>query len=227
MAQNFAARVLDFNSRLEITETLPAGVSVINPFSHEETLRVSSAFYEKYYSDEAERVAIFGINPGRFGAGVTGVPFTDPAKLEIDCGITNSFDKKAEASSNFVYEVVNAWGGPEAFYQHYFIGGVCPLGFLKDGKNYNFYDSPALRDAVLPFIVRKVWEQIELGLGREVCYILGKGQNFAFFEKLNKQHQFFERLVALPHPRWVMQYRFKRRHEFADEFVQILTPASK
>ena len=220
MDQTFADRVLAFNNQLEIKATLPEGVSVINPFSDEETLRVSTAFYEKFYADHAKRVAIFGINPGRFGAGVTGVPFTDPAKMAEDCGIENCFDKKAEASSNFVYEVVNAWGGPQAFYERYFIGGVCPLGFLKEGKNYNFYDSPALRDAVLPFIVDKVWEQIGLGLEQEVCYILGKGQNFAFFDKLNKAHQFFERLVALPHPRWVMQYRFKRRHEFADEFVR-------
>lgn len=219
-----AARVLAFNNELAIKEQLPEGVSVINPFSNPETLRVSGAFYKKFYSDNTHRVAIFGINPGRFGAGVTGVPFTDPSKLEQDCGIVNSFDKKAEASSNFVYEVVHAWGGPTAFYQHFFIGGVCPLGFIKEGKNYNFYDSPALRDAVLPFIIEKVWEQIGLGLDREVCYILGKGQNFAFFEKLNNTHGFFDRLVALPHPRWVMQYRFKQRHAFADEFVQVLTP---
>ena len=218
MADTIAARVLAFNNALEIKEQLPEGVSVINPFSNPETLRVSGSFYEKFYSDNTPRVAIFGINPGRFGAGVTGVPFTDPAKLEIDCGIPNSFDKKAEASSNFVYEVVHAWGGPQAFYQRFFIGGVCPLGFIKESKNNNFYDSPALRDDVLPIIIDKVWEQIALGLDREVCYILGKGQNFAFFEKLNKTHGFFDRLVALPHPRWVMQYRFKRRHEFADEF---------
>lgn len=219
----FADRVLAFNDTLEITETLPEGVEVINPFTDPETLRVTRAFYKKYYSDNEQRVAIFGINPGRFGAGVTGVPFTDPSKMAEDCGIPNDFDKKAEASSNFVYQVVHGYGGPEAFYQKYFIGGVCPLGFLKDGKNYNFYDEAALRDAVTPFIVRKVWEQIELGLGREVLYLLGKGQLYAFFKKLNKEHGFFEQLVPLPHPRWVMQYRYKRRHEFADEIVDILS----
>lgn len=219
----FSDRVLSFNETLEITESLPEGVEVINPFTNPETLRVTRAFYEKYYADDKQRRAIFGINPGRFGAGVTGVPFTDPAKMEEDCGIPNDFDKKAEASSNFVYQVVHKWGGPEAFYQQFFIGGVCPLGFLKEGKNYNFYDEAALRDAVKPFIIRKVWEQIELGLSREVLFLLGKGQLYAFFNKLNKEEGFFKKLVPLPHPRWVMQYRYKRRHEFADEIVDLLS----
>jgi len=219
---SFANRVIAFNESLAITAPLPAGVSVINPFAAAEAVSISEAFYTKYYQDDAARTAIMGINPGRFGAGVTGVPFTDPDKMERECGIANSFEKKAEASSNFVYEFIHAWGTVAGFYQHYFIGGVCPLGFLKEGKNYNFYDEPALRDAVLPFIIEKMWAQIDLGLKRDKCYLLGKGQLFAFMTKLNKEHGFFEELIALPHPRWVMQYRYKRRHEFAQEIAATL-----
>ena len=39
-----------------------------------------------------------------------------------------------------------------AFYANYFIGAVCPLGFMKDGKNINYYDDKKLQQAVTPFI---------------------------------------------------------------------------
>lgn len=39
---------------------------------------------------------ILGINPGRFGAGTTGIAFIDPIRLENECGINNSFPKKVE-----------------------------------------------------------------------------------------------------------------------------------
>jgi len=49
----------------------------MNPFrENPEALIVSGKFYKKYYNDNNPRFLILGINPGRFGAGVTGIPFT-------------------------------------------------------------------------------------------------------------------------------------------------------
>jgi hypothetical protein len=60
----------------------------MNPYKEEElAMRISSEFYRKYYSDENKRHLILGINPGRFGGGVTGVPFTDPKRLISECHI--------------------------------------------------------------------------------------------------------------------------------------------
>jgi len=38
-------------------------------------------FYTKFYSDCKPRQLVLGINPGRFGAGATGIPFTDTRRL--------------------------------------------------------------------------------------------------------------------------------------------------
>ena len=42
---------------------------------------------------------ILAINPGRLGAGVTNIAFTDPVHLERDCGIANDFPKREELSA--------------------------------------------------------------------------------------------------------------------------------
>ena len=80
-----------------------------------------SDFYEKYYNDNNERYAFFGINPGRFGGGVTGIPFTDPIRLEKICGIPNDFEKKQELSSVFIYDMIDAFGGAAKFYKRFYI----------------------------------------------------------------------------------------------------------
>ncbi|MFI5224347.1 MAG: DUF4918 domain-containing protein, partial [Nitrospirales bacterium] len=63
---------------------------------------------------------ILGINPGRLGAGLTGIPFTDPLKLQNICGIENTLPKKAELSADFIYTMISAFGGPEAFYKKFY-----------------------------------------------------------------------------------------------------------
>src|ERR1044072_428990 len=85
----FADRVKTFNRSLKLVTRLPPGVSVMNPFKESPlALRISDAFYEKYYGDNQQRHLILGINPGRFGAALTGVPFTDFKRLEQFCGIS-------------------------------------------------------------------------------------------------------------------------------------------
>ena len=91
----------------------------------------ANSFYTKYYSDNNKRILLLGINPGRFGGGVTGIPFTDPVRLEKVCGIKNDFQKKQELSSVFIYEMIEAYGGAEKFYKQFYISAVSPLGFVK------------------------------------------------------------------------------------------------
>ncbi len=83
-------------------------------------------FYRKFYGDHHQRRMIIGINPGRFGAALSGVPFTDSARLAAPCGISYPGFKSYEVSSVFVYDVVAAFGGPEAFYRDVYIGSMCP-----------------------------------------------------------------------------------------------------
>ena len=223
---SFAQRVLDFNRNLQPDWKLPPHVELLYPYDREETWRAMEAFYHQYYQDENPRVAIFGINPGRFGAGVTGVPFTDPIRLETECDINNDFKKKPELSSDFVYRIVNAWGGPEAFYRRFYITSLCPLGFTKDGKNYNYYDDKKLQRAVEPHIIDNIRAQISLGVSSQVALCMGQGKNMKYFEKLNEEHGFFKQVLPLPHPRWVMQYRRKRLEEFVELYLEKLRAAA-
>ena len=54
-------------------------------------MKTIEAFFYKFYSDSNPRRMIFGINPGRFGAGTTGINFTAPKQLQEFCGIEPFF----------------------------------------------------------------------------------------------------------------------------------------
>lgn len=216
-------RILHFYQSLKIEIPLPEGVEVINPYQNKEVIEVCKAFYSKYYNDTKGRRLILGINPGRFGAGITGIPFTDPQRLEKECNIKNSFNKRPELSSEFIYLLINSMGGPEHFYSHYFIGGVSPLGFTKDGKNFNYYDSKELTRALKPFIIKSLVEQIGCGINSKKCYCLGQGKNFEYLHMINAELKLFSEIVPLPHPRWVMQYRRKNLGEIIEQTVKMLS----
>jgi len=61
-----------------------------------------------------------------------------------------------------------------------------------------------------------------MGVNREICYCLGEGKNFKFFQKFNDEHQFFSRVISLPHPRFIMQYKLKMKEEFISTYLQLL-----
>jgi Uracil DNA glycosylase superfamily len=202
---------------------VPEGVTWLLPLKDEpEPARVFSAFLQKYYSDDDPRTLVLGINPGRFGAGITNVAFTDPAHLERECGIGNSFPKREELSAQFVYKVVHAYGGVTAFYRKFFINSVVPFGFVKDGKNYNYYDERPLMEAMTPFAVFHLKNMLGLGMNREVCFCLGEGKNFKFLSKLNEKEGFFKKVVPLSHPRYIMQYRRKKVEEYVEAYIEAM-----
>lgn len=227
MAPTFGEQVLRFNASLSFDAPLPPGVSVMNPFAENACATPAcEAFYRKYYNDRKKRHMILGINPGRFGAGITGVPFTDPKRLAECCGISIASCPQAhEPSSQFVYEVVNAMGGPEKFYSGWYINSLCPLGFTreKNGRstNYNYYDSAALQKSALPFILRTLREQIGFGIFTGACVCFGTGKNAAFLERINAEHRFFGRIEALEHPRYIIQYQYGRRSEYVEKYARL------
>jgi hypothetical protein len=219
---NLAQKINHFNDNLKFDIPLQKGVEVMNPFLEEHVRIMAAKFYNKYYSDDHKRQLLLGINPGRFGAGVTGIPFTDPVKLQENCGIDNPFKKSREASADFIYDMIEAFDGPDKFFNKYFIHAVCPLGFLKDGLNYNYYDDPKLEKQVTPFIIESIKTIIGIGMDNSVCYCIGNGKNFKYLNKLNKEQKFFEEVIPLPHPRWVVQYRRKRYDEFVKLYLKTL-----
>lgn len=222
----FAERVIEFNKNLRLGVTLPENIRVMNPFTENPAaLEASSAFYRKYYSDNRKRLLILGINPGRFGAGVTGIPFTDTKRLEEKCGIKISGFTSHEPSSVFVYEMIEAFGGPEAFYSAFYINSPSPLGFLTRNTagrevNYNYYDSIVLARLVRPFMVESIKAHISMGTATERAFCLGTGKNFRYLNSLNGEYHFFRELVPLEHPRYIMQYKSKQKHEYIDKYLE-------
>jgi len=132
-----SGKIIDFLFHLEMPP-VPAGIQILNPFTDPATQSVCRQFYKQYYNDRQPRHCIIGINPGRFGAGVTGVPFTDPIRLQEVLGIQNPWQKKQELSSVFIYDMIEAYGGAEKFYRQFYITAVSPLGFVQNGKNINY-----------------------------------------------------------------------------------------
>lgn len=224
---NFREKYFNFIDQLDFPASLPHGVEILNPFKVNSTYKLSQTFYKEYYNDSNPRLFLIGINPGRFGAGVTGVPFTDPIRLEEKCGITNDLAKRQELSSVFVYEMIEAFGGVHAFYNRVFFTSVSPLGFIKDGINLNYYDIPEVRDFLEPYMVKSLRHQIAMGGIKKIAFSVGKGQNMKYLKYLNKKYQLFDEIEALPHPRWIMQYRRKRKPEFIDAYVRKITDALK
>lgn len=224
----FADRVTRFNRSLELNVRLPEGIRVMNPFSEStEALRISELFYHKFYNDNRERRIILGINPGRFGAGITGIPFTDTMRLTGDCGISAEGFSSYETSSVFIYDLIEKYGGVNRFYNDYYINSVCPLGFVKTNNkggevNYNYYDDKELTSRVMEFILDSLTKQLAFGIKRDRGYCLGTGKNFKFLSRLNDELKLFEELIPLEHPRYIMQYRLKKKDEYIDRFTGLL-----
>jgi hypothetical protein len=216
---SFADKVLSFYKSIAIRAVLPEGVVVLNPYRDINLFSYCTQFYKKFYDDDLERTIILGINPGRHGAGVTGIPFTDPIKLEKYCGISNPFVKKPELSADFIYTMMNAFGGPEAFYRKFYFSAISPLGFTKGGKNLNYYDIKELQISLGGFIIDSLRHQLSFGINRSVCYCLGEGENFKYLNRLNDSERIFKQIVPLAHPRFIMQYRRKRMAEYVDHYL--------
>jgi hypothetical protein len=226
---SLAERIINFNRNLNFSGSLPSGIRVLNPFRDQPgVLELSEAFYRKYYWDSRPRKLILGINPGRLGAGATGIPFTDTKRLTEVCGIETAAFHTHEPSSVFIYQVIEAFGGPDAFYAAYYINSVCPLGFVRQNQkgnwvNYNYYDDADLFEAVKPFILENLRKQSALGMDTEICYVLGK-KNARFLEVLNREQPLFGQIRVLDHPRYIVQYKSKATPAYIGKYLSLLAP---
>jgi hypothetical protein len=194
----------------------------MNPYTDAKVRGWVRAFLDRHFSDNVKRVLVFGINPGRFGAGITGVTFTDPVALAEECGIENDLARRRELSSIFIYKVIERYGGTREFYRRFFLTAVSPLGFTRNGKNLNYYDEPALERAMTPFITDTIEQQIALGARRDHAIVLGVGENLRFLQRLNERHRFFLKIEALAHPRWIMQYRRRQVETYLAKYEKAL-----
>lgn len=212
---------------------LPRGVHVLDPMNgghKDEVRRIVREFHERFLGDDRPRLLMLGINPGRLGAGSTGICFTDTKRCESDLDIAVNGFRTHEPSSDFFHRVVRAAGGARTFYRDVYVQAICPLGFTRTGPkgtpvNLNYYDDPALQRAITPFVVDWLQRLIGAGMRNDTVLCIGTGKNLAFLEALNREHRFFQRIVPLEHPRFIMQYRAKHADMYVDKYIAALDAA--
>lgn len=226
MARTLADRLLRHVLSFSLADVaLPPGVQVLDPFNGPhgaEVKRIVTAFHRKYYSDDRPRTLMLGINPGRLGAGSTGLSFTDTKRCESDLGIPVHGLRTHEPSSDFFYRMVRAAGGADEFYRRVYVHAICPLGFVRDGVNLNYYDDKALERAVTPFVEDWLRTLVRCGMRTDVVLCIGTGRNAAYFRKLNERLGLFDRIIALEHPRYVMQYKARSLESYIDKYLAAL-----
>lgn len=214
----FADYAIDYFIKLKTPTKLPSGVQILNPYEKDSVKSAVREFYQKFYDDDRKRIYILGINPGRFGGGLTGISFTDPVALKKHCGIDNPFGNREELSSKFVYQVINRYGGINKFFSDFFLSAIYPLTLIKDGKNYNYYDDKRLFTFLKSHLNTSLKEQIKFGADRRIVICLGK-KNADYLKIINSELGLFSQIEVLDHPRYIMQYRRRKLEYYLDQYV--------
>ena len=205
--KTFSDNVLEFNEWLaNISLELFDNYTISNPFSGKNRVQIreiTNAFYKKYYNDNNKRYLILGSSPARKGTATTGIPFEDASHLYKETGIMIDNFYINKSSSNFLYDVMESYGGCEKFYKNFFMSFVCPLGIVNVNSkgnevNSNYYENKKLENALYNFIVDSLKKQIAFGIETSICYCIGSGENFKFLTKINEQYKYLNNW-----PKWI------------------------
>jgi len=232
----FSDSVLEFNEWLTLVSVdLPDNYRINNPFNgknKEKIKEITTAFYKKYYNDNNKRYLILGSSPARKGTSTTGIPFEDANHLYKETGIMIEDFYINKSSSNFLYDVMEQYGGVKNFYKDFFMTFVCPLGIVNINSkgnevNSNYYENKKLENDLYDFIVESLKKQISFGIDTSICYCIGSGENFKFLTKINEQNKFFDKIVPLEHPRFIMQYNSRDRDKYLKKYIVELNKVKK
>ena len=233
MANNkFCNNILDFNNYLSNTLLdLPENYNIINPFNGENKDKIeeiTKVFYKRYYNDTKKRILILGSSPARRGTSLTGVPFEDAAHLYEITGISIADFYIKKSNSDFLYEVMDKYGGVEKFYKDFYLSFICPLGIekLNNKGNYvncNYYENKKLENSLYNFIIDSIKRQISFGIDTSVVYCIGSGENYKFLTKINEEYKLFSKIIPLEHPRFIMQYNSKDKDKYISKYIDALS----
>lgn len=219
MAADFGSHLAKFLCAATIDFELPPGFVSLVPYADAEVQRVVNEFCTRYYNGNQKRLALWGINPGRFGAGITGICFTDPVSLSGQLEIPSTLTGRRELSAEFISMVIDEYGGPTAFYRDVYLGALSPIGFVREGKNINFYDDKTLARTIVPFIRYNLQTITSFGLQSSAAILLGSGSLQSYVQKHLSDHFSKMKVLALDHPRFIMQYKRSRVHEYVKRYV--------
>ena len=221
-------KVLKFYKKLsKVTLDIPEGFKIINPYNNINVKEITTKFYNKFYNDNKKRRMILGSSPARRGTAVTGVPYEDAAHLQKETGIFIDNFYVNKSSSNFLYDVIELYGGCEKFYKDFYMNFICPLGIVRITQigsevNCNYYEYKNLKNRLYEFMVNSIKEQLTFNIDTSVCYCIGSGENYKFLLEINEKYKFFEKIIPLEHPRFIMQYNSKNKDIYLDKYMNAL-----
>ena len=207
LVQDMQARYLTDQGFLEILGQNE--ICVLTDFlDHRE---VADAFWSTFYPGDLPREVICGLNPGRLGAGLTGVPFTDFLSLsKLLPGIKRN---DTEASAQFFFQVVQAVGA-EAFFKRFYVTNISAVGFLKAGKNLNYHDLPQGARGV---VERNFNEEMQVVAPTRVI-ALGRHA----YASVKKNLPSGVEVSYLAHPSWIMTYRRSEADAWVRRYIDAL-----
>lgn len=167
-----------FNSRFG-EELKDKGIGILSAFKGNKEYIIE--FHKKYIEPNNPKIVICGINPGRLGAGLTGIPFVDFKSLqELLPNVTNA---NSEKSSRFFYSIIQEFGA-DKFYKNFHVTNLSWLGFynIKSGRNVNYDILPT---PIAIFILEKFVEEMNL-VKPEIIVPLGNIVNFELINLVKK-----------------------------------------
>ena len=203
---------------------------IINPYTYcnkEQIKVITTKFYTRFYNDKKKRRLILGSNPARRASAVTGVPFEDVIHLQKETGIFIDNFYVNKSSSNFLYDVIDEYGGCEKFYNDFYMNFVFPLGISKISSkgnevNYNYYDVKQYEERFEEYIIKSIKEILQFNIDTSICYCIGSGKNYEYLVKLNRKYNFFKEIIPLEHPRFIMQYNSKNKDLYLKKYLEAL-----
>ena len=226
--ETIAQKILEFDEKLsKKILVIPEGFRIINPYNNLMVKEITTKFYNKFYNDNKKRRMILGSSPARRGTAITGVPYEDAIHLQRETGIFIDNFYVNKSSSNFLYDVIDLYGGCDKFYRDFYMNFVCPLGIVKTTQtgsevNCNYYEYKNLKNSLYEFMVDTIKEQLTFNIDTSVCYCIGSGENYKFLLDINKKYNFFENIIPLEHPRFIMQYNSKNKDMYLDKYLNAL-----
>lgn len=169
-------------------------------------------FWQTYYGGALPRVVLCGINPGRHGAGKTGIPFLDFQSLsKLIPGIDR---QDSERTAGFFFQIVRQFG-VEAFFKTFYVTNVSSVGFIRDGKNLNYHDLPA---PALEVVERNFLQEMEVVRPTHIIS-LGDAVQQTVRKLLPAS---VDCSMRLPHPSWIMTYRGNAQDKWAARYLEVL-----
>ncbi len=226
--KTISEKILEFNDDLSnIVIDLPKPYYLRNPFAGENVKQIkelTKTFYAKFYNDNKKRIMILGSSPARRGTAITGIPYEDAQHLYEQTGIKINDFYINKASSNFLYEVMDKYGGCEKFYSKFYMNFICPLGIVKINDkgheiNCNYYENKQLCHSLNSFMINSLRKQLAFNIDTSICYCIGSGENLRYLESINRHYKFFDKIIPLEHPRFIMQYNSKDKDKFLNKYL--------